>query len=69
MTKLPVAHPAWCRLTEVDNGNIVNAETQKPLTPNDSCWRKGPSLAYHESAAKKAYADVTAFLKEAFEQK
>jgi hypothetical protein len=38
-------------------------------TPNDSCWKKGPSLAYHESAAKKAYADVTAFLKDVFEQK
>jgi dienelactone hydrolase len=70
MTKLPdLAHPAWCRLTEVDNGNIVNAETSQPLTPKDSCWRKGPSLAYHESAAKKAYADVTAFLKDVFGQK
>ena len=42
---------------------------KQPLTPNDSCWRKGVSLAYHESAAKKAYADVTAFLKGVFEQK
>jgi hypothetical protein len=41
----------------------------QPLTPNDSCWRKGGSLAYHESAAKKAYEDVTAFLKDVFEQK
>jgi dienelactone hydrolase len=70
MTKLPdLVIMAWCRFTEVDNGNLVNAETKKPLIPNDSCWRKGPSLAYHESAAKKAYADVTAFLKDVFEQK
>ena len=70
MTKRPdVATPAWCRLVEADNGNIVNKETKQPLTPNDSCWRKGVSLAYHQSSAKKAYADVTAFLKNVFEQK
>jgi len=70
MTKRPdFANPAWCRLAEADNGNIVNKETKQPLTPNDSCWRKGVSLAYHQSSAKKAYADVTAFLKNVFEQK
>ena len=70
MTKLPnLANFAWCRLAEADNGNIVNKETKQPLTPSDSCWRKGVSLAYHENAAKKAYADVTAFLKDVFEQK
>jgi hypothetical protein len=57
------------RRPEADNGTIVNAETKQPLTPTDSCWKKGVSLAYHEGAAKKAYADVTAFLKDVFEQK
>src|SRR5262245_1815290 len=70
MTKLPdVTTPAWCRFAESDNGIIINAETKQPLTPTDACWKKGVSLAYHESAAKKAYADVTAFLKDVFEQK
>jgi dienelactone hydrolase len=70
MSKLPdLANPAWCRLAEADNGTIVNKETKQPLTLNDSCWRKGVSRAYHEGAAKKAYADVTAFLKDVFEQK
>ena len=70
MTKLPnLVTPAWCRFAEADNGIINNTDTKQPLTRNDSCWKKGVSLAYHESAAKKAYADVTAFLKDVFGQK
>ena len=70
MTKLPDrTTAAWCRFAEGDNGSVINAETKQPLTPNNSCWKKGVSLAYHEAAAKKAYADVTTFLKDVFEQK
>jgi len=70
MTKLPNrATTSWCRFAEAENGNIINVETKQPLTANDSCWKKGVSLAYNESAAKKAYADVVAFLKDVFEQR
>jgi dienelactone hydrolase len=65
VTKVPqYITPAWCRFAEADNGIVVNAATHKPLTPADSCWRKGVSLGYSETAARKAQDDVKAFLRD-----
>jgi|RhiMetdeSRZDD1v2_1073273.scaffolds.fasta_scaffold12838_2 dienelactone hydrolase len=55
-----------CRFTEVDGSGIVNAETKQPLSLSDPCIERGTTLHYNEAAAKKAHADVVAFLKEAF---
>jgi dienelactone hydrolase len=55
-----------CRLAEADSGGIVNAETKEPFSLSDPCLEKGTTVHYNEAAAKKAHADVLAFLKEAF---
>lgn len=55
-----------CRFAEVDSGGIVNAETRQPFSPSDPCFEKGATMHYNEAAAKKAHADVLAFLKEVF---
>jgi dienelactone hydrolase len=64
-----VVHPAHCRYSEMDGGAIVNIDTGKPLTPADTCFRRGPSFGYNEAATKRAYEDVKTFLKEVFAQK
>jgi dienelactone hydrolase len=56
---------AWCRFAETA-GRLVNEATQRPLTPADECWKTAVSVGYDEAAAKKAYADVTAFLRDVF---
>ena len=68
--KLPEAPtPRRCRLTEGDNGLILNADTKQPFTPSDPCLEKGVTVAYQEAAAKKSHEDVKAFLKEALQLK
>jgi dienelactone hydrolase len=65
--KLPQATTSRkCRFAEVDNGGIVNAETKQPFSLSDPCYEKGTTIHYNEAAAKKAHADVIAFLKEVF---
>jgi dienelactone hydrolase len=65
--KLPQATTSRkCRFAEVDSGGIVNAETKQPFSPSDPCFEKGTTIHYNEAAAKKAHADVLAFLKAVF---
>jgi dienelactone hydrolase len=55
-----------CRFAEMAAGTVVNAETNQPFSPNDPCVERGPTIHYNEAAAKKAHADVIAFLRETF---
>jgi dienelactone hydrolase len=57
---------ARCVLAEGDGGVIVNEETKQPFSYGDACVVKGPTVAYHEAASKKARDDVRTFLKEVF---
>ena len=57
-----------CTLAESDSGAILNTAGQ-PFGGSDPCIQRGATVHYHEAAAKKAHADVLAFLKDVFEQK
>ena len=43
-----------CRLTEADNGVIINAKTGEPFTWADPCVQHGVTLAYDEKAYTQA---------------
>jgi len=59
-----------CRLEEGENGAIVNSDTKQPLSPSDSCYKKGFTGGYYqEAAANKSHEDVKAFLKDLFQLK
>lgn len=60
---LEFATSAACRLEETVSGELISRDTGKPLMQEDACRKKGVSLGYNESAAKKAHSDVIAFLK------
>jgi dienelactone hydrolase len=51
-----------CRLTEAQDGLIVNAETGQPFTYNDPCVEFGPTLAYNEEASSKARTAMREFI-------
>lgn len=55
-----------CRLAEKPEGTIVNADTNKPLTPADPCVERGATLAHSPEATTAARADVAKFLRETF---
>jgi dienelactone hydrolase len=57
-----------CTLREGDNGMVFNAQGH-PFGAGDPCFQRGTTLHYNEVAAKKAHADVLAFLKGVFAQK
>jgi dienelactone hydrolase len=52
-----------CRLEERANGEIVNSETNRPFSFNDSCVDRGSTLAYDEAAYKASIQAVTQFLR------
>jgi len=58
-----------CRFAEVEGATLINASTKQPFSASDPCFEKGTTIAYNETAAKKAHEDVKAFLKEVFAQK
>jgi hypothetical protein len=58
-----------CQLTESDDGQILNRETQKPFTFTDACVEKGPTIAFNEVANSQARAYVREFLTEVFKLK
>jgi hypothetical protein len=61
--KLPAAITTrHCTMVEGDGGIVLNQETQKPFSQNDSCVEKGTTVAYQEEASTKARAYVRAFL-------
>ena len=65
--KLPQATTSRkCRIAEVEEGRLINAETKQPYSMSDPCLEKGTTIHYNEAAAKKAHADVVAFLKDVF---
>jgi dienelactone hydrolase len=55
-----------CRLEETSNGDIVNSETNRPFSFNDSCVERGSTLAYDEAAYKASIRAVTQFLRTTF---
>ena len=55
-----------CRVAEVEEGRLINAETKQPFSMSDPCFGRGTTIHYNEAAAKKAHGDVVAFLKEVF---
>jgi dienelactone hydrolase len=55
-----------CRLAERPEGTIVNADTNKPLTPADPCVERGATVAHSPEATTAVRADVTKFFREAF---
>ena len=54
-----------CRLEESVNGEIVNSETNRPFSFNDSCVVRGATLGYDEAAYKASIQAVTQFLRTA----
>jgi dienelactone hydrolase len=52
-----------CRLEETTGGDIVNGETGRPFSFNDSCVVRGSTLAYDEAAYKASIQAVTQFLR------
>jgi dienelactone hydrolase len=54
-----------CKVGE-QSGVLMNKDTGHPFTFNDACVKKGPTVAYHEEAAKKSHEEVKKFLKEVF---
>lgn len=58
-----------CQLTEGDDHQIINRETQKPFTYGDACVERDPTLAYNESASNQARVFVRDFLTGVFQLK
>jgi dienelactone hydrolase len=54
-----------CRLEENANGEIVNSDTGRPFSFNDSCVVRGATLGYDEAAYKASIQAVTQFLRTA----
>jgi dienelactone hydrolase len=52
-----------CPLEERANGEIVNSETNRPFSYNDSCVDRGSTLGYDEAAYKASIQAVTQFLR------
>jgi dienelactone hydrolase len=61
--------PRRCQLTEGDDGQIVNRDTQKPFSMADACVEKGSTLAYDEDASLRARENVREFLIQTFGMK
>ena len=67
MLKNPIVNPKAmstrnCRLTEGDNGQLMNRATNKPFALTDACVQQGNTYAYNEAAAAATTAAVKAFL-------
>jgi dienelactone hydrolase len=59
---LPTAqNMAKCRRRE-ENGKIINIDTGKPFTYNDTCMELGPTVGYDKEATAAAQAAVKEFL-------
>jgi dienelactone hydrolase len=58
-----------CQLTEGDNYQIINKQTQKPFTYNDACVERGPTVAYNDAAARQSRAFIRDELRKTFQLK
>ena len=63
MLKTPVNIPQAqttrrCRIEELSQGRLVNAETKQPFTNKDPCVERGTTIAYDAEAAARARAAV-----------
>jgi dienelactone hydrolase len=58
-----------CQLTEGNDHQIINRETQKPFTYSDACVERDPTLAYNEAASTQARIFVRGFLTNLFQLK
>ena len=61
-----VANPGRCTFVEDANGNLLEADTGRPLSLDLPCLTRGATTGYHPQAYEKAIADVKAFLSEIF---
>lgn len=62
--KLPQAQTLrHCRLAELAEGRIVNAETRQPFSYNDPCVERGTTLAYDAHAHGEAEKSVAELVK------
>ena len=52
-----------CRLEESASGEIVNSDTKRPFSFNNSCVVRGATLGYDEAAYKASIGAVTQFLR------
>lgn len=65
--KLPQAQTGRrCLLEERAGGQIVNRQTGRPFTLDDSCVERGATIAYNAQAHAAALKDVKEFLSSAF---
>jgi dienelactone hydrolase len=51
-----------CTLEEVEGGTLVNRETRRTFTPDDSCVERGAKLGYDAHATNEATKTVKQFL-------
>lgn len=56
-----------CVIREEAGGMLMNAETGRPFSYQDSCVQLGPHLGYDPAAAQAARAAVNSFLKALFQ--
>jgi dienelactone hydrolase len=55
-------NPSRCFFVERTRGEVVNAETGRPLSYQDDCWGRGATVGYDPQAYTDALATVKAFL-------
>jgi dienelactone hydrolase len=55
-----------CRLQEVSEGRIINADTKAPFTMEDPCVVRGPTIAYNAEAHSASVKAVKDFLRTTF---
>ncbi len=58
-----------CQLTETEDHQILNGETNMPFSFTDACVEKGPTIAFNEAANTSARLFVRSFLTEVFKLK
>jgi len=55
-----------CRIREEADGVLINIETKRPFTYQDTCVERGPHMGYDPAAAQAATEAVEKFLKSVF---
>lgn len=63
LKRLDFSTAAGCLQEEAASGEIVGRGSDKPITKEDACRKRGVSFGHHELATKKAHEDVLAFLR------
>jgi len=58
-----------CRLEESADGEIINEDTRRPFSFNDSCVVRGATIGYDAAAYKTSIQEVTQFLRTALQRR